>query len=75
MNPRESDSPQSALGLEFGKPGVAPLTAVDLPPLPTKTILVTGGSGFIGGQLVIDLANYYSSQPEPYRYDHGVYVI
>lgn len=51
------------------EPGVTPLAVVQLPPLPTKTILVTGGSGFIGGQLVIHLANYYSTQADPYRYE------
>jgi hypothetical protein len=40
----------------------------ELPPLPLKTIVVTGGSGFIGGQFVIHLANYYSKQEDPYRY-------
>lgn len=39
-----------------------------LPPLPKKTIIVTGGSGFIGGAFVIDLANQFSQNPDPYRY-------
>lgn len=69
MSAGTGDDPASGSTLPSASSGVNALAVVELPPLPKKTILVTGGSGFIGGQLVIHLANYYSTQPDPYRYD------
>lgn len=49
-------------------PSIPSALVQQLPPLPTKTIVITGGSGFIGAELAIRLANVYSKTEDPYRY-------
>jgi hypothetical protein len=72
INPSVLDSNMASTSDSDEKTVISTKGTSGLPPIPQKTIIITGGSGFIGGELVIHLANQYAQSSDPYRYDFSV---